>query len=198
MKSLIGRFAPAVLLAGFSMLTANAAVITFSGCTNGGGFAGPVAEGAFSYSAFSGNLFCDTDGNTGNDLEGTAGSGGGVLDIFRNDVAGGVFTFNGSDIKFEFTQAVSVTFVGLLNGVTKGTDVFTTAADSSWTSKTAVNLSGVSINELRITLIGPEGGAGDVDNVGVTAGASVPEPSSWLLLSGGLAGLLALRRRHSA
>jgi hypothetical protein len=32
----------------------------------------------------------------------------------------------------------------------------------------------------------------------VTAGASVPEPSSWLLLSGGLAGLLALRRRHSA
>jgi PEP-CTERM motif-containing protein len=195
---LISRFVPVVLLAaGFVTATANAGTVGFSGCTFGG-FTGSVSEGVFTYSKLSGSLFCDSDGNPGNDMEGMSSSGGGVLDIVRNDVAGGLFTFSAADVRFESGQAVGITFVGLLNSVTVATDILTTTANTLWTNRTPINLNGVSINELRVTLPGPAGGAADVDNINLTPGvaAAVPEPSSlMLILSGGFAGLVLMWRR---
>lgn len=194
----IALLAPVILsVAGF-VTGAQAATISFSTCTHGTQ-SGATDEGMFTYTTSSGSLFCDDNGNPNQDMEGLDGVGG-ILSIVRNDLAGGLFTFDTADIQSERGLAVNgpidVTFEGLLNGIVQASDTFTT--DSNWTSHVARNLDGILIDELQITLPAPTGAAGEVDNIVLTPteSSAVPEPSSVLVIATAFGALLLFRRRH--
>ena len=90
-----------ILLAFALMIPAasQAAIITFTGPI--GTPVASTAEGVYTYSTFSGGLFRDTQGNGDSfNMEGCSVCGGGVLKVVRNDVAGGLFKFNGADVAF--------------------------------------------------------------------------------------------------
>lgn len=170
-----------------------AATITFTGPY--GSPVAPTAEGAFTYSTFSGGLFRDSEGNGDLfDMEGCSACGGGVLDIVRNDVAGGLFTFVGADIAFQFASAHDITFAGFRLGNLVGTEVFTTPDNSSFATVTSVQLAGAFVDELRVTLDAASEFATVVDNVRVMPQA-VPEPASLALIGSGL--LIAARRMRT-
>jgi hypothetical protein len=186
--------AAALFSAAFAWAPARAYVITFVGPI--GTPVAPAVEGIFSYSTFSGGLYRDTQGNgDAFDMEGCSVCGGGVLQIVRNDVAGGLFTFDGSDVAFQFSQAYGITFQGYLGGVLVGTDVFATAADSSYLTYVSSALAGVAIDELRIVLDAQPNFATVIDNVVVNV-ARVPEPATLGLLGIALAGIALSRRRR--
>lgn len=191
---LLAAFAAAMVPA-----TAYADTITFVGPIGPIDPGNPTVEGIFTYDVLSGQLFRDSDGNPGEDMEGSSSGGGGVLRVVRDDIAGGLFTFDASDIRFEFDMPVQITFTGLLNGITQGTDVFTTTGDSTWSTVSSINLAGVAINELDVTLNATSTTATDIDNLVLTPVAgSTPEPSSLLLLGSGVAGLAGVVRRKLA
>jgi hypothetical protein len=167
-------------------VAARAATITFAGPI--GAPVAPAVEGGFRYSTFSGGLFRDTEGNgDGFDMEGCSacGTGGGVLDLVRNDLAGGLFTFEGADIAFQFSSAHNITFAGYRLGNLTATDVFTTLDNSAYKTVASLQLAGVLIDELRVTLDAAPTFATALDNVRVTPRA-VPEPATLLLLGSGL------------
>ena len=169
-----------------------AAIITFTGPI--GTPVASTAEGAFTYSTFSGGLFRDTQGNGDLfNMEGCSSCGGGVLKVVRNDVASGRFTFNSADVAFQFNTVYPISFRGYLSGVLVGTDVFQTALGSVYTSHLSNLLSGVAIDELRVQLDATGSTATVVDNINVSASA-IPEPATLALVGLALAGL-AVRRR---
>lgn len=178
--------------------TMHASILTFGP----GPYGAPVAataEGIYTYSTFSGSLFRDSFGNgDAFAIEGTSSAGGGVMSIVRNDIVGGLFTFDGADVLFQFGAIGAVTFEGFLLGVSQGIDSFATTPDSAWSSHVSAVLSGVSIDELRVSLDAGSTFAEGVDNVRLSERArTIPEPGTlmiWGVL--GLAGL-GLRRRHS-
>jgi len=173
---------------------AQAAIITF-GPGPIGSPVGATAEGVFIYSTFSGGLYRDTQGNgDAYDMEGCSACGGGVLQIIRNDVVGGLFTFGGADVAYQFTGAYPITFTGYLGGGLVGTDVFVTAATSAYTTFASLALAGLAIDELRVQLDAETSWATVVDNVRVTQTTAVPEPSTLALLGAALAGLAARHR----
>ncbi len=194
-------FLPIVLLAVLALpmapTPARADVITFAGA-HGALFAGtPTAEGVFTYDVLTGGLFRDWDGNPDPDMEGYSGVDGGVMTVARNDVAGGLFTFDGADVRFEYDQAYAIKFTGLLGGVVQGVDLFTTTSDTTWTTHLASNLSGVSIDQLLVTLDAGSDWATDVDNLVLTPkGGSVPEPAAAAFLGASVVGLQLMRRRR--
>jgi hypothetical protein len=174
---------------------AAADTITFS-TASPGVFAGSAIEGDFRYELFSGGLFIDAaNGNPGNEVEGGIAGGGGVLRIVRDDVVGGLFTFDGAHVvQFSF-GAVPIVIEGYLGGALQASDsLVTSAANLAHLSLASVNLNGVTIDELRVVLnatSAPFAWEG-VDNVGVTV---IPEPGTALLLLTGLIALRAGRRR---
>ena len=175
-------------------MTAQAAMITFAGPIGT-----PVAatvEGNFAYSTFSGGLFRDTQGNgDGFNMEGCSACGGGVLRVVRNDVANGLFTFGGSDVAFQFTQAFGIAFEGFLAGASLGVDTFVTTANSGYSTHASSVLAGMQLDELRVTLAANNSTATVVDNLVVNA-AQVPEPGTLALLC--VAGLAAGAARRRA
>lgn len=75
--------------------------------------------------------------------------------------------------------------------------LFTTTSDSSWTTQSASNLSGVAIDQLLVTLDAGSGWATDVDNLVLTPkGGSVPEHAGPMFVGASAVGVLLLRRRR--
>jgi hypothetical protein len=175
---------------------AHAATITFVGTL--GTPVAPAIEGNFIYDTFSGGLYRDLDGNGGgNDMEGCSVCGGGVLRLVRNDVAGGLFTFDGSDVMFQFGQAYNIRFEGYLLGALQGTDQFLTTSNSTWSTYASSVLSGVQLDELRVYLDATSATATAIDNLRVTESvAAVPEPGTLLLVGGGAAALFRRSRQR--
>lgn len=171
----------------------SADVITFGPGPIGSPVA-PTVEGIFIYDTFSGALFRDTQGNgDGFNMEGLSGTGG-VLRVVRNDIASGIFTFDQSDVALQFNQSVNIDFEGFLLGVSQGMDSFLTTADSAYSTQASSVLSGVTIDELRVTLATTPTTATVIDNLVLTP---IPEPSALITVGAALLsfGLFARRRR---
>jgi hypothetical protein len=89
--------------------------ITFANVPNGDfGPGTPTVEGIFRYDAFSGGLFGElfSFGNPPPEVEGAVRTGGGGLTVVRNDVPGGLFTFDAADIVSHFREDQPVTLAG--------------------------------------------------------------------------------------
>jgi hypothetical protein len=184
---------------------AEAAVITFETAPLIPNFVGPVTESGFTYSGASGALVVNNTGNPGQDMEGEATGGGGVLKI----VSAGAPKFTFESVDFAAfadsgtgSQTLSVT--GLLGGAPVATDTWTLANANtipySWTTEGASNLQGKAIDELLITLDGSPPAAPvfyeAVDNV-TLSGVGVPETTTWAMMLIGLFGLGAMTRSRS-
>jgi hypothetical protein len=174
---------------------ASADIITFSTGTPGV-YSGPTVEGDYSYGVFSGGLFLDgTNGDPGAEMQGLIASNGGALQLVRDDIVGGLFTFDQASVEQWNFGAVPVVIEGYLGGALQGTDSLMTSSTSLvHTTLASVNLNGVVIDELRVFLdassAGPGGWEG-IDNIVLT---SVPEPTSIVLVAAGLI-VLNLRER---
>lgn len=184
-----------LLVAALLSSAASADTITF-GTTAPGLFAGPAVEGDFRIELFNGSLFVDSvNGNPGHEMEGGVATGGGTLRIVRDDLVGGLFTFDEADVQQFGYGAVPVVIEGYLGGALQATDSLVTSATSLvHLTLASTNLSGVAIDELRIVLdasSAPFAWEG-VDNVDLT---SVPEPTSAALLAVGLIAIKLRSRR---
>jgi hypothetical protein len=180
----------------------------------------PTAEGIFTYNVFSGGLFrSGSDGNPAPDIQGGVDAGGGILKIVRNDVSGGLFTFDSADIgAFAFFAPIGpvpaaptqIEFEGFKLGVSQGVDQFTTSG-LPWSTENSAVLQNKEIDELRVTLDAdvvfipvvpiPLGFDGEeVDNIVLTSkGVSAPDAGSTLnLFLAGVASLCCLRRARKS
>jgi hypothetical protein len=183
--------------------TAWAEVLTFDSQAVGA-FTGPVTEGSFAYDALSGDLVVRTLFRPSPPImmSSVGGTGAGTLRIVRQDVAGGRFIFDGTDVMPYKDVNETAVFTGWLGGVLVATDVFKGVTELQFASRSAANLAGVEIDELRVALdvetpsgLIPEFIA--VDNIALRSVAVVPEPSTWALMLAGVAGLsLGARRRR--
>jgi hypothetical protein len=158
----------------------------------------PTVEGSFRYDAFSGGLFGEPSafGNPPPEVEGAVATDGGVLTVVRNDVPGGLFTFDAADIVSHFREDQPVMFAGFLGGALQATDVFNTGASNVYATVVSSLLAGVEIDELRVTLRTGLGSGEALDNLVLTPQNVVPEPASLSLLGLGLAGMGARRWRQ--
>lgn len=205
-----GRLLPGGLAAGCLLVllaapSAHAAIITFATAPTGT-FSRSVTEDGFTYTTHAGALYVDTLGDpAGHDMEGSSGSGGGVLAI----ADGGVFTYSGLDFAAydsagSSSGAQTLTVSGFLNGVLAGTDSYTLTSTnganptySNWSAEAASVLAGRRIDDLLITLDAGSTPAfyyAAIDNVAVTPAPAVPEPAAAALVSVGLLALGWARR----
>ena len=171
------------------------------------GFA--IGEGNFAYRSIAGTLVQTSEQSNPFDpanqvIVGSASTNGGTLEVVAASVTDPPFLFNSIDIAQTGFGETDVVVTGRLNGVTVGSDTFTTSTNSAeYTTVTANTLSGIQLDTLWVQLDAQTGFGGGpipirinrleyVDNLVVT---SVPEPTSLALLIPGLA-LIARRKRH--
>ena len=176
----------------------SAITLTFAGAS--GFLTGSASEGIFSYDEFSGGLTRNTviGGNPVPHLESVVNVGG-VLRIVRNDIAGGLFTFDFADVAVYNFNGNNVAVEGFLLGASQGIDtLITQAGNDNWATRASVILNGVFIDELRITLNSSSSGLTELDNVVLTTptAQSVPDAGGTLaLLLAGCVCIGGLRRR---
>lgn len=180
------------ILALCAALSSHAAVIDFAGPH--GPLSGPTAEGIYTYSVYTGGIFRQAIccGNPLPHLEGDTGQNNdGVLSIIRNDVSGGTFTFASADVAVFSFDGVNVLVQAFFQGSLVAADTLVTLpGDDNWVTASAVNLAGLTLDELRITLpIGPQGQFAELDNVTLDpiGVAATPEPGSLLTAAAALA-----------
>src|SRR5262249_35098191 len=113
--------------AAWAPATARADVITFAGVQRLILLGNPASrEGAFAYDALAGELLGSANrGNAAPDIEGFPAFSGGILDIVRGDIPGGLFTFQAAQVaEFHWPGPGPVFFSGYRNGVLQGADTF--------------------------------------------------------------------------
>lgn len=186
----------AIVLACLLSLSAFATTLTFPGPE--ALLPGSTSEGIYSYQVLSGSILRkDCCGSPQPHLEGAAS--GGVLSITRNDTLGALFTFVSADVAQFNRVGVPILVQGFRQGILQQTDnLATLAAFDTYATRASLNLSGVQIDELRITLdfantTGPS--FQEMDNV-VLAESNVPEPTTSLLILTGLTAIVSIRRKN--
>lgn len=180
-----------------SVFPAFGATLTFDGPAEV--LAGTVSEGIFSYTVIEGGLYrSDVPGSSTPYLEGGFSPNSlGVLQILRNDVPNGLFLFQSADVAAFNFDGESVLVEGYLAGSQIASDSLTTLpGDNNWVTGNAVNLAGVFVDELRISLLtgATTSNFQELDNVVLSVNA-VPEPESIVLFLGGLTVIGYLRNR---
>ncbi len=192
----------------------SAATITF-GTGVGTPFSGSATEAGFTYSVLSGNLYSNVWGNPDRDMEGDSSGGGGVLKIVS--AVPGLFTFSGLDysaFSSNGTGSQTLNVSGMVSGSVVGSTSYLIAntltfnpSYSNWSTFGAGGLTGINIDELRITLNGSFvaspflATSQNVDNIqlGAAVAGAVPEPATWAtMLTGFVLIGGALRRRRQA
>jgi len=189
---------------------AQAATVTFEGASGGDLVFGGGSEAGFDYTVQTGALFVNGYGNPATNLEGNIELGGGVVDFVASDA--GLFAFQSLDYaawKSSGTGSQVLTVRGWLDGAELAADTFqldnTSVFDpaySNWTLFAAVNLAGLSIDQLSVELAaGNDQGFNYLQTIdNVTFASAVPEPATWaMMIAGfGLAGAMLRRRRQTA
>lgn len=198
----VGMLAVFLALAG-SANTAKAETITFdniganqSGTVIGNGYDGfdwnnfYVVNSTDEYNTYGANGYTN----------GTVSAPNVAYNDFSNPASmtsGTPFTFNSAYFNAAWSNGLSITVTGLLNGVTEDTITFMVNATGPATLET---FDWSNINQLNFSSSGGTSagyrGRGEqfaLDNLTVNA-AAVPEPGAWLLLGTGLLSLLACLR----
>ncbi len=212
--STIGSFLACVFFCYASSAHGFTTTITFDSSTSTrGDYVGSDTELGFTYSFLSGSLFYNHFGNLGNDMEGEAANGGGVLDV-RTAGVKSPFTFDQVDYAAYALSSSSnvgtqtLIIYGLLNSVLVGIEQFTLPNSAvfnpsyDWQTETANALAGKNIDELQFVL---KGLSNDdifsfqaIDNVvlgDAVPVSPVPEPSALGLLGTGVLGVAAIVRQ---
>ncbi len=130
-----------------------AATLTFDG-SPGGYIVAPLVEGDYAIGVHSGGIFSDLlQGGPEPDMEGSIIDGGGTLRVTRNDVVGGLFTFDQVSVAQFGMGTTDVVFEGYLGGVLQSSDTFPTfPANLVHFTYASSSLAGVWIDELRVQL----------------------------------------------
>ncbi|AOW76613.1 hypothetical protein A3Q34_06930 [Colwellia sp. PAMC 20917] len=105
----------------------------------------------------------------------------------------GLFTFERFDIASYYNEGDIFTVTGFLDLIPQGIDAYTTTTTKwhdQFSTEEAINLKGVMVDEIRITMLSTSNLYGVMDNVVMN---KVPEPTSLAIFALGIMGL-AVRR----
>jgi len=198
--------ASGALLIGFNSFTAGTAVQTGGSSTNylASGFSGFYDPTTGINKTATGGSSDQTYGNITVDVS-TPGSNNGYVSMFAGwfpilELANN----SGSTVALDSLlydgmsspSATSVTISYRFGTTGAFTDLVTTSLTSTYQSFSQ-DISSLQLsNGQTIQFRFAGGSGGQLDNLGITSAASVPEPSA-LLIAGGLLGVIALRRRRS-
>src|SRR5262249_28378568 len=125
-KMLIGAAAVALMIAPWSGASATVTIGFEAASPQGPGYTGPNTENGYTYSTDSGNLYLNTFGNPGQDIEAQLGTAGGVLKVVSATPGAQLF-YAGVDFSVFAApgNSATITVTGLLGGSVVGVDTYT-------------------------------------------------------------------------